>query len=161
MGKPKGSIAAGTVLSVGGITDSGSGVALTPIGRLSDAPLNPAKWQFQDVTSFDSVSTDANGNVVVDAEYLATHRADGSATWKFFRVSSDAGQAALVAASADGFARDFTVQLPKQRDQATTGDLIAFSAFVQPASLSLAPTKVTESSVDLKITGPFTITIGS
>ena len=57
------------------------------IGEVKDVPLDRGKWAVVDTTNFESGS---------DSEQLVTIRKPGSCTFKFNRVSTDAGQAAVL-----------------------------------------------------------------
>jgi hypothetical protein len=134
----------GTVLSIGGTP--------TPIGEVTDIPLNRPKWETIDVTNFDSGS---------DAEFISTIRKSSNFTVKGNRVSSDAGQTAVETAYESGAISAFTVQLPKTGAQTTSGDKYTFNALILGCDFTIQPTKQIEFSLDLQISGAVTFTAGS
>ena len=142
-----------TVVSIGGAVGSGNEATMVVIGEVNAVPLKAPKWNFEDVTSFDSD---------LDMEYLTTIRGDGSATLTTNRVGSDDGQKAVQDAAADGQLYPFKIVLPKAQGQSTTGDSITFNAYVlSTGDIDIAPTKKIGLSIDLKISGAVNTTAGS
>ena len=143
----------GTVVSIGGVVGSGSQGTYTVLGELNSFPLKAPKFQFEDVTSFDSG---------LDMEYLSTIRGDGSVTLSMNRVGSDAGQLVIQGAAGNGSLYAFKVVLPLTATQSTTGDTYTFNAYVlSTGDIDISPTKKIGLSVDLKISGPVTLVTGS
>lgn len=142
-----------TVVSIGGAVGSGNEATLVVIGEVSGVPLKAPKWNFEDVTNFDSDS---------DMEYLTTIRGDGSVTLTMNRVGDDAGQQAVQEAAANGLLFPFKITLPKTQGQSTVGDSLEFNAYVlSTGDIDIAPTKKIGLSIDLKISGKVTPTPGS
>ncbi len=128
----------------------GSGPTL--IGEVKDLPLNRGKWDLIDVTNFESGE---------DSEQVVTIRKPGSVTFKGNRVSSDAGQALVEAAYQNGALTAFTLTLPKTATQVTSGDKYTFNAYVVSSDFSDEATQAIQFSVELQISGPCTLTVGS
>lgn len=124
----------------------------TLIGEITDIPLSLPKWDSVDVTNLESGS---------DQENLLTIRKSSTFTVKGNRVSSDAGQTAVVAAYQGATLSAFVVTLPKTPTQTTKGDSYSFSAFVMSASFDVSPTGKIDFSMDLMTSGPVTFTAGS
>jgi hypothetical protein len=122
------------------------------IGEVKEVPLNRGVWDLVDVTNFESGS---------DSEQIVTIRKPGTATFKFNRVSSDAGQAAVETAYQAGTLAAFVLQLPKTAAQTTAGDKYTFSAFIKSSNLTDSVVQAIEGSVDLELSGPCTLTVGS
>ena len=143
----------GTVVSISNTPFTGTTPTFTVIGEVTNSSLKSPKFQYEEVTSFDSGS---------DMEYLATIRGDGSVTLTFNRVSSDAGQLLLQAAGLSGALYAFKIVLPKTAAQTTKGDEYDFNAYVpSPGDFDVKPTSKVSGSIDLKISGPVTLTAGS
>lgn len=129
-------------------------IGATPImiGEVKEVPLNRGAWDFIDVTNFESGS---------DSEQIPTIRKPGTVTMKGNRVSSDAGQVLVEAAYQSGALNAFVLQLPKTAAQTTAGDKYAFNAFIKSSSFTDAVTQGIEFSIDLELSGPCTLTVGS
>jgi hypothetical protein len=136
---------AGTMIAIG--TAPG-----TILGEVSDLPLNRPKWATANVTNFESGK---------DAEYIGTVREGATVNIKGNRVSADAGQVAAETAYQAGTATPFLATLPKTAGQSVAGDTITFSAIVLSFDLSVSPTKQVEFSMDLQVSGPSAIAVGS
>lgn len=128
------------------------GATPTPIGELSDVPMNRGKWNTADVTNFESGS---------DTEFITTIRESGTVTLKGNRVSSDAGQLAVETAYQTGAIAAFTLTLPKTATQTTTGDTYTFKALVTGSDFTVSTTQKIDFTIDLKVSGPVTLTVGS
>lgn len=128
------------------------GATPTLIGEITDIPLDLPKWDSVDVTNLESGS---------DQENLLTVRKSATFTVKGNRVSTDAGQVAVISAYQNATLSAFVVTLPKTATQTTTGDTYSFSAFVMSASFDVSPTKQVDFSMDLMTSGPVTFTAGS
>lgn len=140
---------------------SGRGTSLsigsTPvlIGEIRSLTQSGNTWETSDVTNFQSGFT---------KEFIATILDSGEFEATCNRVSSDAGQVALVAAfngATPGSLQPFTIQLLKSGTQTTTGDSIAFNAIVQSSNMSIEPTKEITSTYRLKVSGNPVTTAGS
>lgn len=146
------------VLSIAA-TASGTAVALTftivytPIFELSQAPVSGFKWDVEDTTNFNSLST---------KEYLKTLLDSGKMALTGNRVSTDAGQVALKAAFLDAAnAYLFQITYPLEIGQTTTGDVEAFAALVEQYDYTLDVGKVIKISTSLQRTGAVTFTEGA
>ena len=128
------------------------GATPTLIGEITDLPLDLPKWDTADVTNLESG---------MDSEVLPTIRKTASITIKGNRVSSDAGQMAVMTAYGAGTKVAFTVTLPKTATQTSTGDSWAFSGYVLSASFTVNPTKQIDFSIDIESSGAFVPTAGS
>lgn len=128
------------------------GATPTLIGEVKDVPLNRGKWSLVDTTNFESGS---------DSEQLVTIRKPGTLTFKGNRVSSDAGQAAVESAYQAGTLTAFVLTLPKTAAQTSTGDKYTFSAFVVGSDFTDSTEQVIEFSIELQLSGPCTLTVGS
>lgn len=128
------------------------GAAPTPVGEITDVAVTRGKWDTADVTNFESNS---------DEEFISTIRASGQVQLSGNRVSGDAGQVAVEAAYQSGEVESFTITLPKTAAQATKGDAYTFNALVLSSDFTVDVKKQIDYKVDLKITGPMTLTAGS
>ena len=147
----------GVILSIG---TPGAGETFTPIAQLSNLTLPSVKITYEDITNLSSPS--GNGATVLQ-EFLPTVTNPGelTATGKF--LPSDAGYAALMAAWNSGAVADFKVQLPKSPDQTTTGNLYAFSGYIQEQPLpdAIDVTKAITFKLSVKLTTVVTPTPGT
>jgi predicted secreted protein len=122
------------------------------VGEVKDVPLNRGKWDSVDVTNFESGS---------DSEMLVTIRKPGTVTFTGNRVSDDAGQMAVETAYQDGELMPFTLQLPKTAAQSSVGDTYSFNAYVLSYDFKDAVAAAIEFSIDLQMSGPCTLALGS
>ena len=124
------------------------------IGEVKDVPLDRGKWAVVDTTNFESGS---------DSEQLVTIRKPGSCTFKFNRVSTDAGQTAVEAAYQSGDLTPFTLTLPinAKAGQTERGDVYTFNAFVISSDFSDQVEQAIEGTVELEISGGCTLTPGA
>jgi len=127
------------------------GATPTPIGEVSDSPLNRGEWQFDDTTNFDSGA---------DKEVISTIRDNGTVPFKGNRVGTDAGQILVETSYQSGAVTAFTLQLPPTALQ-TTGDKYTFNAFVKGSKFTVETTKKIGFEIDLMITGPTTFVAGT
>ena len=134
----------GSVLSIGATP--------TEVGEVKEVPLNRGKWDVIDTTNFDSGS---------DSEQLVTMRKPGTVNFKGNRVSSDAGQVLVETAYQSGALTAFVIQLPKTAAQTIAGDKYTFNAFVVGSDFTDTVTTAIEFSIELQISGPCTLTVGS
>lgn len=128
------------------------GATPTLIGEVTDLPISRGKWDFVDTTNLESGS---------DSEMLATIRKAATFTLKGNRVSSDAGQIAVETAYQSGAIATFVIQLPKTTAQTTAGDKYTFSAFIAGYEFQIAPTKQIDFSIDLQVSGPMVLVVGT
>ena len=79
------------------------------------------------------------------------------------RVSTDPGQAGLIAAFGTGALTDFKIVLPLEAGQSTTGDTYTFSAIVEDMNdlADVAPNKQVTSKVKLKTSGAVAFAAGA
>lgn len=139
-------LGAGCILNIlgkTGVTPAGTPV---PIGELSDFKFGGFKRATTPNTNFDSGDT---------VQKLGTTLDYGTLTGTYNRVSSNAGQLALIAALKDGAAYDFTLVLePNLLTGQTSGDSYAISGIVTEAgAFDLSQTKVSSA--------PFTLDLNS
>ena len=150
-----------TVVLSANATATASSVSFTAtgpfvlIGEVDSSPFSGRKWNFEDVSNFQSG---------VDMESLQTMRDPGTVPLAGNRVSGDAGQVALEAACDTGGLFTFKIVLPLNAaaGQTTVGDTWTFNAFVA----SMDPSKLdTKSGIkfgaELKLSGPRTLVVGS
>src|ERR1700733_14133937 len=129
-------LGAGCTLSIGSVTGTTGTETFTPIGELTDFKFASIKRATTTNTNFDS------GQIV---QKLGTTLDFGQLTGTYNRVSTNAGQLALIAANAGGQAYDFELQLEPNilAGQTTTGDLYKVSGIVtEGGAFDLSQTKV-------------------
>lgn len=123
------------------------------IGEVKTATPVDAKFSTENVSNFDSN---------IDEEYIKLMRNNGQIKVSGNRVSSNAGQLAVVAAFNDANnPYQFQVTLPKRPDQTTTGDVYTYAALVMGQSFQVETAKAVTFDLELQITGPVTFTAGS
>jgi hypothetical protein len=138
-------LGAGTVLSIGGLTGATGTETFVAIGEISDAKFDGFKRATTKSDNFDS------GTI---SQYLPTMLDYSTFTGTYNRISTNAGQLAMIAALQNGGSYDFKLQLTVEPllSQTTTGDLITFSAIVTEAgSFDLSMTKVSSCSFSLQL----------
>lgn len=149
-------VASGTITLSQNATASGTAVSLTvgpqQIGEVRSVPFKRGPWTFADTTNFQSGA---------DKETLPIIRDNGSITLSGNRVSGDTGQAAVEAAYQSGAIQTFTLTLPKTSSQTTIGDTYSFNAYVKSSDFNADAEKEVDFSIDLMISGPTTLTLGS
>lgn len=121
------------------------------IEEAKTASIQGGKWSTTDVTNFNS------GNY---EEFITTIFQTGTVPLAGNRVSSDPGQAALLAALGTGKLYMFQITLPMAGAQ-TAGDVYTFNALVEGNDVSLEVEKAIEFSCSLKISGPATLAVGA
>lgn len=136
---------AGSVLAIGTTSP------LT-IGEIRSIDFSGEQWSTVDVTNFGSGT---------NAEWISTIKQNGTVKLTGSRVSTDPGQAACEAAFQSGALAAFTLTLPKNASQTTTGDVITFSALVESRDFNVDITKEISWSVSLKISGAVNLAEGS
>lgn len=141
----------GTIVSIGPVAGTTSPTYV---------PIEEAKMSSVEGTSTETVDV-TNFNSGTFREKLATLANSGSVSITCNRVSSDPGQQALNAAVGTLAEYMFQVTLPKTKTQVTTGDVLAFNAYVSGPDIGIEVDKEVSSSYKLEITGPITITEGS
>jgi len=149
-------LGSGSILSIGGVTGATGTETYLPIGELTDFKFDGFKRDTAQNTNFDS------GQVRQD---LGTILDYGSLSGTYNRVSSNAGQLALIAAlqTSAGSPYDFKLVLPinAAEGQTTTGDTYAMSGIVTEAgAFDLSQTKVSTSTFSIKLNS-VTFTAGS
>ena len=135
-----------------------TGTASTPtwtlVGETFKLDLKP-KMGTEEATSFDSAAL----------EYIATIADGGELPFSCNRVSTDTGQAAVMAAgplgASAGALKQFQVTAPKAVGQTTTGDVWGCSAIVTEFNPAFEPAKKTVMTGVLRISGLPTYTEGS
>ena len=131
-----------SILGITGVVPAGSPVA---IGELTDFKFNSIKRATTTNTNFDSGQT---------VQKLGTLLDFGSLTGTYNRVSTNAGQLALIAANANGAAYDFQLQLEPNAlaGQTTTGDLYKLSGIVTEAgAFDLSQSKVSSCTFTIEL----------
>jgi hypothetical protein len=124
MAASKGFTGKGTVLSIG---VAGSPETFVAIAQLKTLQLSGQKISFDDVTNLDSPQL---GGGVLE-ESIPAKASPGELAMAGIFVPTDSGQKDIEAAFSAGTLTDFTVQLPKGPGQTATGNLYAFSGYVQ------------------------------
>jgi hypothetical protein len=96
-------------------------------------------------------------------EFLATLLSPGKYDMTFNRVSTDAGQLALVASFNNKTMIMYQITLPKTAAQSVNGDTYKFTALVEGLDdvASVTPTKQHTTKASLKVSGAITFTAGS
>jgi hypothetical protein len=142
----------GTVLSLGPAT------TLTPVGQIKTVQFNGQKWSFDDITNLNSPAV---GPGVLE-EAMPSKLSPGELAMAGIFLPGDAGQQALETAFQSGSLENFTVQLPKGPGQTTSGNLYAFSGYVQefPAP-DVQFDKVVNFKCTIKLTTVIALTQGS
>jgi hypothetical protein len=138
-------LGAGCTLSIGSITGTTGTETFTPLGELTDFKFASIKRSTTTNTNFSSGQT---------VQKLGTLLDFGSLTGTYNRVSTDAGQLALIAANANGAAYDFELQLEPNplAGQTTTGDLYKVSGIVTEAgAFDLSQTKVSSCTFTIEL----------
>jgi hypothetical protein len=137
-------LGSGCTLAIGGVT--GVTPAPTPldIGELTDIKVPSMKRDTTTNTNF------ATGDI---KQYLATLLDFGVVTCSYNRVSTDAGQLAVIAAVQTKSAYDFTLTLePNPLIGQTSGDVIALSGIVTEAGgFDTSQTKVASGSFSMQL----------
>ncbi len=138
-------LGAGCTLSIGAVTGATGTETYVPIGELSDFKFDGFKRATTTNTNFDSGQITQN---------LGTLLSFGTLTGTYNRVSTNAGQLALIAANANGAAYDFQLQLEINplAGQTTTGDLYKLSGIVTDAgAFDLSQTKVSSCTFSIML----------
>lgn len=157
MSASKGMTGRGTILSIG---IAGSPETFTPVLQLRTFQPSGQSAKYEDLTNADS-PTNANGNVVVE-ETLPTTISPGTYAFGGVFLPSDPGQLALLTAFETQALTDFKLQLLKGPGQAATGNLYAFSGYVQDMPLpDVDYSKIATFKVTIKITGVIARTPGA
>jgi hypothetical protein len=147
----KAQVAKTTSISIG---SGGTGETFTPIGEIKNIDFSGFKNGVVDVTNM----TTSNGV----AQKLATILDYGQVKVTANRVSSDAGQAAVLAAMISGALTDFKVTVPMAPGETTQGDVYVLSGIVaefMPGSFTT--NKEVEIQFTIDISGVAVLTVGS
>jgi hypothetical protein len=148
----KSQVLRGSTFSIGALTGTTS-ETFTVIGEVTKYAFSGAKRTVLDSTNMQS------GQIMEKLDAIADN---GQVKVTYNRVSSDAGQVALIAAFNAGGKWDFTIQLPKTQAQTTTGDLYAFSAIISGGpEFDGEVNAIAQESATLDISGPITFTAGT
>jgi hypothetical protein len=154
----KGYSGAGTVLSIGGVTDGSTTETFTEILQVKTPNFSGAEATYDKITN---LSSPKSGKAVVD-ELMPTTISSGTLELEGIYLPTDAGQAALNTAFATQDAYDFKVTLPVGPGQSTTGNVYSFSAYVKSPLLPIISVdKATTFKTTLQITGIITLTLGA
>jgi hypothetical protein len=147
----------GTVLSIG---TPGGGETFVAILQVKTFKLSGQKTTYEDVTNMGSPTLGA----ATIKESLPTLIDPGELVFSGIFLPSDPGQLACAAAFGTGVLQDFKLQLPVNTaaGQSTTGNLYAFSGFVQELPIpDLQYDKVQTLSISIKLNTAVTITTGA
>jgi hypothetical protein len=141
----------GSILAIN--TASSGTPVYTTIGEITKLNQSGKKNNTDDVTNLEST----------DEEFITTIPSPGTYAFTVNRVSSDAGQAALLTAFNSGAKTLFKITMPLAPGQTTTGDTQAFTAIVEDYndSGSIEPKKTVTVEGSLKVSGAITFTAGS
>lgn len=123
----------------------------TTIGEVVDLTQSNYQNESDDATNLESTAR----------EFIATLLNPGTWECTINRVSSDAGQTALVSAFNGRTNTMFKVTLPKTASQSTTGDAYSFTALVEKYGMNIKPDKKISISASLKVSNAITFTAGS
>lgn len=134
----------GSLFSIGGTP--------TEIGEVSSVTPSGNAWEYVDTSNFDSG---------VDEEFLPTMRNNGEYRIQGNRVSTDAGQLLVVAAYNSGAINSYTLTIPKNASQTSTGDKWVFNAYVQTITNPVEVKNKIGFDVTLKVSGNPVFTAGS
>ncbi len=135
-------------------TGTASSPTFTTVGESLD--VSPAaKMMTEEATNFQSTAT----------EYIATIVDGGEIKFTANRISTDAGQAAVVAVgpygATPGVLKMFQITAPMEGAQVSVGDIWAFSAIVVEFNPAFKPDKKTTMSGSLRTSNGLTFTEGS
>jgi hypothetical protein len=120
----KGFTGKGTIFSIG---VAGSPETFTAVAQVKTPQLSGQKASYDDITNLDSPQS---GAAIVE-EALPAKMSPGEIALAGIFLPGDAGQTALGSAFASQALTDFKLQLPKAPGQTTSGNLYAFSGYVQ------------------------------
>jgi hypothetical protein len=127
------------------------GATPTTIGEIQSVKQSGCKWDTEEASNLASTAK----------EFVATILDWGEFAVEAKRVSTDAGQALVVAAFGTGALTSFTLTLPKEATQTVNGDKYVFSAVVTECDFSLDVNKLIPLSFKLKVSGGVAYTEGS
>ena len=129
------------------------GSTFTPIYEITEASQSGKTNKTADVTNLNSSGE----------EFLATLLSPGTFDLTMNRLSSDPGQAAVLASFDAKTVVDYKITLPLAPGQSVGGDTITFSALVEEFEdvLSMSSTKQVVTKAKLKVSGSVTLTAGS
>jgi len=123
----------------------------TTIGEIRKATQANYQNETDDATNFQSSAR----------EFIATILNPGTWDMEINRVSSDAGQTALVASLNARTTKSYKITLPLTTAQTTSGDTKTFSAIVEKYGAELMPDKIVKITASLKVSGAITETAGT
>ena len=147
--------AAGAVISVyntTGVPTGPSGTNWVVIGEIVKPTVSGAQNKDADATNLQSLAE----------EFIATIPSSGQLQAEVNRVTADAGQVAVQANYTARTLNYYSIVLPKQGAQTTSGDGWVIRALVKEFTIKeLAPDAIIRNSFVLKISGPWTVYAGS
>lgn len=135
------------------IGTTGGSPTYTVIGEILEMNQNGKQNTYAETTNLQSSGK----------EWLPTLLDPGEFQLVLNRVPGDAGQIALKTAFDGKTINPYKIELPKTASQTTTGDVYSFSAFCSAMDdiSGVAPEKVIQMKVTVKVTGAVTLTEGS
>jgi hypothetical protein len=139
----------GTVLAIN--TGTSGSPTWTTIGEVVDLTQSSYQNESDDATNLQSSAR----------EFIATILNPGTWEMTINRVSSDAGQTALLSNFNSRANVMFKITLPKTATQVTSGDSYAFTAMVEKYGESIKADKKISISASLKVSNAITLTVGS
>jgi hypothetical protein len=155
MAATKGYTGKGTVLSVG---SGGTSETFLPVLQVKTFQFSGQTWKFDDISNAGSPVAGAG----VLEEALPSTMSGGSLAVSGVFLPTDPGQTALATAFNSGTLTDFKLQLPLAPGQTSTGNLYAFSGFVQEFPLpDIQFDKALTIKATIKINTVITVTVGS
>ena len=144
-----------TTLSIG---SGGGSETFTVVAQIKTFSFAGQTWTFDETTALDSP---AFGDGGVLKQYRGTEFDPGTMALGGVYAPSDAGQLALTAAFRTGLLTDFKLTLPLGPGQTVSGNVFAFSAYVQDNPLPDISSKVLTFKATLKLNTDIVITLGS
>lgn len=150
----KGYTGRGTVLSMG----VSPATTFTPVAQVKTFQLNGQKWTFDDITNANSPAVGPG----LQKESIPSEVDPGELAIGGVYLPSDPGQEMLTAAFNAGVLYDFKLQLPLGPGQATAGNLIAFSGYLEdPGMPDVQFDKALTFKATVKLQTMLTVTPGS
>lgn len=143
----------GTVFSIQTSAAGVTPIVYSPVAEIKTLDNTGSKNDLEEVTNFDS-----EGRF---KEYIVTLADAGDLSIAGNYITSDAGQAAFRAAFNAGTVLSYTIVLPLQSGQSTSGEKWTFNGIVSELDNNVSYDKALTFSAKVKITGPITVTPGA
>jgi hypothetical protein len=131
----------GSLVKIGAVT----------IGEIQSIKQSGCKWDTEEATNLASTAKEFVPTIIDWGEFQVSAK----------RVSTDAGQLAVVAAFGTGASSAFSVTLLKEAGQVTTGDIYTFNGIVTELSIAVDATKLTPLEFKIKVSGAVTFVEGA